>query len=97
MSIKNETIHENILEDGLNANADTINDDNDDDGSVSDQKNDKLDYFDIDSDGNLNIRCVGTDFQVNNFPYMHIICIKPLSIHIFFPICHLLTHISHKR
>lgn len=68
MSLKNETIHENVLEDGLNANADclltTVDDKNDDDATAADRKNDKLDYLDVDSDGNLNIRCVGTDFQV---------------------------------
>lgn len=73
MSIKEETIPENFTEDGYNENANRmdINLDNideniaDDGNDVNDHdKGDHTDYLDIDNDGNLNIRCIGTDFQV---------------------------------
>lgn len=71
MSVHSDMFAENILEDGLNANADadTINTNNDNDvTNNADQfeghNNDKPDYLCVDSDKNFNIRCVGADFEV---------------------------------
>lgn len=73
MSLHSDMVAETILEDGLNANADTdtINTNNDNDvANNSDQcegdNNDKPDYLYVDSDKNFNIRCVGADFEVIN-------------------------------
>lgn len=83
MSFQNEPILENF-EDGLNANAGTntniektdvvVGTSDIDSKSNSDatDKNDKLDYLNVDSDGNLNIQCVGNDFQVINTTTTHI-------------------------
>lgn len=71
MSLQNNMIPENVLEDGLNTNADNndtnINNDNDIANNVDQFEgdiNDKPDYLDIDSDRNLNIRCITADFEV---------------------------------
>lgn len=76
MSLQNNMIPENVLEDGLNANADNndinINNDNDIANNIDrceGDKNDKPDYLDVNSDRNINIRCITEDFEV--IIYLH--------------------------
>lgn len=79
MPLKRDVIVENMLEDELNGNTETftnINHDNDNVSAKSDQykgeNNHKPEYICVDNDRNLNIKCVGADFEVINvlsFPF----------------------------
>lgn len=72
MSLQGDVIPENVFEDGLNANAET-NNDNGTNNSVDrcgGDKSDKPDYLNVDCDRNLNIRCVNADFEVTSCAYL---------------------------
>lgn len=79
MPRQHDMIVENMLEDGLNGNAniytnidgsDNVGVDNSD--QYKDENNHKPQYVYVDCDRNLNIRCVGADFEVINVFHSYI-------------------------